>query len=299
MMNNLDLRMRMRRVIKPNMQILLVIALITALPGLLVSVLTVLTGSDIWSYLFTHGVDTSVTPDRLLEVIEAYATERGWVTGLLSLMQALITPVLTLGLINAILTLLRGGTATVGTVFSRLHAFARAVGVALITFIKILLWSLPGVAVMFLAAFLLLQTGSLSVYSLLITAGAVLMTVLMVIASYRYVMALFFLADAPETGPLSCIRQSKTVMKNRKMQLLSLELPYIAGNWLASSLISMLLSGVIGTTLSMMAQLIFMVYIYGARCAFFEAYSRPSGGRAHAFQSDPYHSDDEMKDSLN
>ena len=299
MMNNLDLRMRMRRVIRPNMQILLVIALIAALPGLLVSVLTVLTGSDVWSYLFNHGVDTSVTPDRLLEAIEAYALERGWMTGLLSLMQALITPVLTLGLINAILTLLRGGTAVVTTAFSRLHAFLRAVGVALITFVKVFLWSLPGAAVMLLAAFLLLQTRSLSVYSLLITAGAVLMMVLVIVASYRYIMALFFLADEPEMGPLACVRQSKAVMKNRKIQLLSLELPYIAGNWVASSFISMLLPGVIGTTLSMMAQLVFTVYIYGARCVFFEAYSRPGGGRAHAFQSDPYHSDDEMKDLLN
>ena len=297
MMNNFDLRLRMRRVIKPNFQVLLVIALIVSLPGLLVSVVTVLTGSDLATYL-ASSLDTSVTAEQLMETINAHLAERGWITWLATLLQGLITPVLSMGLITAFLSLLRGGTATVSTVFSRLHAFGRSVLLTLIIFVKLFLWALPGAAVMTLAACLLLLTRSFTVYSLLTMASLVLMVALVVMASYRYIMALFFLADEPGTGALACVRKSKAVMKNRKLQLFSLELPYIAGNWLAASFISLLLDGVIGTTLSLVIQLIFAVYIYGARCVFFEAYSRPGGGRAHAFQSDPYH-DDEMKDTLN
>lgn len=299
MMNNFELRMRLRRAIKPNFQVLLVIALIVALPELLVSVGTVLTGSDVWTYLYQQGIDTSATADRLLEAVSGYYTAgRGWMVILCTLLQALVTPVLTIGFINAILTLMRGGTATVNTVFSRLSAFVRAMGVALLTLVKTFLWSLPSVPLMALAVYLLFQTQSIGLYLFLMMVALGLMLALMIMATYRYVMALFFLADEPELGPLTCIRQSKAVMKGRKMQLFMLEAPYIIGYMVAGSFISALLSGVIGTALSMMVQLIFMVYIYSARCVFFEATSRPDGGRAHAFQSDPYH-DDEMKDQLN
>ena len=297
MMNNFDLRQRMRRVIKPNFQVLLVIALIVSLPGLLVSVITVLTGSDLATYLYNSGIDTSATVERLAEAMESYVAQRGWMVWLLTLLQLLVTPVLSLGCINAILTLLRGGTAAVGTVFSRVNATLRVIGLSLVTLVKTFLWLLPGALLMMLALFLLIQTQSIGLYLAVMMVALGLMLALMLMAVYRYAMALYILADEPETGVLNCIRRSKAVMKNRKLQLFSLELPYMAGSWLAGSFIALMLEGVIGTTLSLAVQLVFMVYVYGARCVFYEAYSRPGGGRAHAFQSDPYH-DNEMKDNL-
>ena len=294
MITNYELRQRMRKVIRPNLQVLLVIALIASLPGLLTSVVSTLTGWDLATWLYNHGVDTSATAERLLEEIQAFALAQGWKSAILNLAQALVSPVLLLGLINGMLTLLRGGTVVVGTAFSRLNAFLRSVGVTLLVAVKVFLWTLPALALMMAATWLLFLTESVVVYSILLLASSILMTVLMVMATYRYAMASFFLADEPEMGVLACVRQSKAVMKKRKLQLLSLELPYVLGGSIASTLIASLLGGVIGSTISMMVQLIFIVFIYGARSTFYEAYARPAGGRAHAFQSDPYH--DEMKE---
>ena len=287
MITNFDLRQRMRRVIKPNMQVLLVIALIAALPSLIASVVNVMTYSNLINYLYDNGVDTAATIAQLMEALEAFFFERGWIIPAVGLVQVLVAPVLTLGLIYATLTLLRGGTATVSTVFSRIGVWFRSILLFLLVMLKVFLWMLPGVALITVTMLL----GNDTLFTITSAVAPLLMAVPALMAAYRYAMAEFFLADEPETGVIACVRQSKAVMQGRKLQLLSLELPYLAGSYLASSLISILLSGAIGGMLSMMVQLIFTVYLYGARCAFFEAYSRPGGGMAHAFQSDPYHDD--------
>lgn len=292
MPTNFELRMKMRKIIRPNLQVLLLIALIAALPGLIASVATVLTGSDLMSHLLAQNIDTSATTEQLFAAIQSYASGRLWGSFALTVLQALVTPVLTLGLITAMLTLLRGGTVEVTTAFSRLSVFGRSVLLMLLLFLKLILWALPGTAVMTLSMFLG-ENGAM----LCFTVGSLLMFALLITAAYRYAMAYFFLADQPENSALACIRKSKAVMKNRKLQLFSLELPYLAGNYIASTLISLLFTGVIGTTLSMVVELIFTVYLYGARSAFFEAYSHAGGSPSPAPESDPYHS--EMKDDLN
>lgn len=294
MITNYELRQRMSKVIRPNLQVLLVIALIAALPNLLSSTVVSLTGSDLTTYLYTSGVTTTATTEELLDAITAYSSSgKGTLSLAMSLWSALVSPVLTLGFIYAMLALLRGGTATVSTVFIRRSSFLRSVLLTLLIFLKLMLWALPGIVVttactviaIFMHSGLLLMLASL---------GFLLMIVPMIMAMYRYLMAMYFLADEPETSALNCIRQSKAMMKGRKLQLFSLELPYMMGSILVTSLISALLSSVIGFTLSMLVQLIFNVYVFGARSAFYEAYSRPDGGMAHAFQADPYH--DEMKE---
>lgn len=289
MMSNHELRARAHKVIRPNLQVLLVIALITALPGLLSEVLISLTGSDVWTYLYHAGLDTSATVERLAEALESYGAERGWIVAALYVMQALVTPVLVLGLINATLTLLRGGTAVTSTAFSRLGAFGRSVRLTLLMAVKFFLWMLPGVAVTVVTAFL-----GETAFMLGFSVGSLLMSVLLLLAYYRYSMAAFFLADDPGLGARACIRQSKAVMKTRKMQLFSLEVPYLLATMLVDALVAGILPGTIGFAIDMLVGLVITVYLYGARCAFFEAYSRPDGGRAHAFQSDPYHT--EMKE---
>lgn len=261
-----------------------------------------LTGSDVMNYLMSMQYDQT-SPlytgdmDALMISLKRFMGQKGWLSGLLSLVQNLISPVLTLGLIHATLTLLRGGTATVSTVFSRVGSIIRVIALNIVIGLKVLLWMLPGLAVAVLAIVIGILTEKAGVMLALYFVSMMVMTVPMIMAVYRYAMASTFLADEPETGVLTCIRRSKEVMKNRKMQLFTLEFPYAAGNWLASTLPVMLLGTVIGATIGMMLQLILTVYLMGAQCAFFEAYSRPEGGRAHAFQADPYHMDmDEMKE---
>lgn len=289
-MMNYDLRRRASKVIRPNLQVLLVIALITALPGLMINVIVARTGSDLTTYLFAQGIDATSTVEQLMEGVSRFYAERAWVAPVLSLAGALIIPVLTLGFNQAMLTLLRGGTATVTDVFSRMSIAIRATLLTLWITVKMLLWMLPGFALIVASVFL----GYDGPAALLALVGIGLLVALPTVAYYRYDLAPIFLADEPETGVLACVRKSKAAMKGRKMQLFTLTLPYNIGRGLAVGLGVEILGYVLGNLVSMTIQLILSVYITGACCAFYEAYARPEGGRAHAFQADPYH--DEMQD---
>lgn len=289
MITNIELRQRAGKVIRPNLQVLLLIALITALPGLLVNVIVARTGSDLTTYLFSSGIDTSATTEQLLEAIEAFQRERGWIAPVLSLISSVLTSALSLGFLNAMLTLLRGGTAVVGDVFSRLNVFIRAALLSLWIAIKMVLWALPGLALTILALFAGVRSDALGV--LLALAGSGLMVAFTVTAYFRYALATVFQADDPELGVLSCVRKSKAVMQGRKMQLFALTLTYNLGRMVVITLGVQLLGYVLGNLVSMLVQLILSVYINGAICAFYEAYARPEGGRAHAFQADPYHNE--------
>lgn len=290
MITNRELRQRARQIIKPNLQVLLLIALIVSLPSLLSNVVTVLSGNNLLS-MYQQNLDTSMTVEQLLAVTESYVSSSVWMAMFLSIAQVVLTPVLTLGFINALLTLLRGGTVGVATVFSRMRAFGRSLLLTLLLSLKLFLWTLPGMAIMIVGA-LLGENGFLAAF-----IGSVVMLILVLMAVYRYALAIYFLADVPTTGPRVCIRQSKEVMKNRKWQLFSLELPYYAANYAIYTLISLVIPGVIGTTLSLMAQLIFMVYIEGTQCAFFEHHVHPENAVSPDSEKDP--DQDEMKDYLN
>lgn len=287
MITNYELRERMRKVIRPNLQTLLLIALIVALPGLIANVIVARTGSDLTTYLFTHGIDTASTSEQILDAMTQFSVERGGVSLALSLLSLLITSVLELGFVNALLTLMRGGTATVGNVFSHLSYVLRAALLTLWTALKMFLWAMPGIALVVLALFAGVVSDFLGMVAA--SAGSILLAVLPIMAYYRYALANVFLADEPETGVLDCVRRSKAVMKGRKLQLFTLTLPFNFGRMLAIMLGVQLLGYVVGNLVSMVVQLVISVYVTGAICAFYEAYARPDGGRAHAFQTDPYH----------
>ena len=287
MITNYELRERMRKAIRPNLQVLLLIALIVALPGLIMNVIVARTGSDLTTYLLEHGVDTASTSEQILEAMTQFSMEQGALSLVLSLLSLLVTPVLGLGLLNAILTLMRGGTVTVGNVLSHRNYFIRATLLTLWLAVKMLLWALPGLALTVLSLFV----GVASDFLGMITgsAGFILLAVLPIMAYYRYALATVVQADEPETGVISCVRRSKAVMRGRKLQLFMLELPFNFGRMVAITLSAQLLGYVLGNVVSMAVQLVISVYVNGAACAFYEAYARPQGGRAHAFQADPYH----------
>lgn len=256
-----------------------------------------LTGSDLWVYLYEQTADPNASAEVFVEGLRAFVRQKSWIVIAMALVQLLLSPVLMLGFIHAILTLMRGGTVTYRTAFARLDVFWRAVGLSALTSLKVALWALPSVVLMVIAVFLLYWTESVGLYIFMAIVASILMMVLTIRAAYRYAMAPFFLADEPDTGVLTCVRQSKTVMKKRKLQLFMLEMVYLMGSLLAANVIMMLLPGVIGTTVSMMVQLIFTVYLYGVRCAFFEGCVHPGSAVPRRAPADTH--DDEMKDLLN
>ena len=275
MITNYELRQKAHKALRAHLPIILLIALIAILPSLIASTVVVMTGSDLNDYAMTLAADPESvvytgTIGDLMEETNAFAKEKGWISLAVNLAANIIGPVLQLGLMAAILAMLRGGTPEVGMAFSRLGSFIRSVLLSLWINLKVLLWALPGMALMLLGSILTITSES-TAYLMLMLVGTVLMAVMMVRAAYSYAMSTLILADDPSVKVLECVRRSKGMMAGKRGQLFLLETNYIVWNMLAS-MISGMFGGVIGATISMALQLVVMAYMTTARCAFYDAH---------------------------
>lgn len=298
-----EFRRRAREAMKLCMPILLVVALIATLPSLLQQTITLVTDADLSTLLNDlsnrlmqvmekHGLtqasvigdvtvnsaqftaDVLAVYEQLYQDLQIFMQTKGPILLILWLMVLLLSPVLTLGLINALLHALRKQEFTVAISLSRVRYILKALGLEVMVALKVFAWMLPGMSLVFLSV-LLPETLML----LMMIAGSILMLVLGIMAVYRYAMAMFVLADQPETGVFACLRRSCEIMQRRKMELFSLEISFI-GWYLLLSLARMLFFSfgqVIGMTLSMFASLFLTVYTNCAQAAFYQAYSAAPG----------------------
>ena len=206
-----EFRRRAREAMLPVMSVLVLVMLIAMAPGLISNTLTMITGADpaaLLTDLWTQervgalfGADEAAALAAQEEFTAAVTTflAAKWPILLLTAAVTLILgPVLTLGLNHTLLKALRREEFAVGTVFARLPVFFKAIGLTLMTDLRILLWSLPGTAVMLLGSLAMLWVPTLGM--LLFLGGMVLTTVHSIQAAYRYRMAVFVMADVPETG---------------------------------------------------------------------------------------------------
>jgi uncharacterized membrane protein len=108
-----------------------------------------------------------------------------------SICQLLIEGALLLGMTMFFLALARAQLPSVGMMFNGFNQFGTALGACLLMALFTILWLL-----------------------LLIIPG--------IIASYRYAMTYYILADHPELGPLEAIRRSKELMRGNKLKLFCL-----------------------------------------------------------------------------
>lgn len=294
-----EFRRRAREAMKPVMPILLIVALIAALPGLINDAVVILQDAN-------PGRIAETFTNRLMQVVESagltqpevmgevtvdqaqlardvlavqdlyfadlktFAAEKGPLLAVMSLLVAVISPVLTLGMINALLHALRKKEFTAAIALSRMQYILKAFGLMLLVALRLFLWMLPGMAVTLAALFV-----DLDLSVLLMLAGAAAMIILGVMAGYRYAMAVYVLADEPSTRLRDCIRRSCEVMKHRKFELFSLEISFIGWSLLLRMLQSMLMNfgPVIGLTLGMFASLFLTVYTNCAQAAFYQEYA--------------------------
>jgi uncharacterized membrane protein len=293
-------RARARAAMKPVMSVLIVVALIATLPSILSSSLTMLTGAspdqvltnfsnrtmqvkekyglDASTDELPAGIDENALAADVLRVYDTFYTEsetfvreKGPIVIALTVMTILLSPVLQLGLISALLHALRRQEFSVAIVFSRLRIYPKALGLTLLLGLKYLMWMLPGIAVMVLGFFLPAEASLL-----VMLLGMAAMIVPVIPAVYRYAMATYILADAPETGVLACIRRSKEIMQGRKMELFSLELSFIGWGLLAiyaEALLTGMLGTVLGMTLGQFASLLVTVYTQCSIAAFYQEYA--------------------------
>ena len=282
-----EFRRRARAAMKPIMPLLLVVAMIAALPSLIGQTVTLLTGADPNAMLaeyYTQERMTAITSgdveavqaasQEIMDGVTAFFQEKAPFMVITTLITWLISPVLTLGFNHTLIKTLRREEIAVTTVLARLPLFFKAIGMNLMIFLRLVLWMLPGMALsMFGAVVTLLEP---SIGGLLMLAAMAVMFVLMIRAMYSYRLATYIMADVPEMGINASIRRSKEVMKGRRMELFGLEFSFLGWRLLLSMGQSMLLGlfgGVLGMTLGMFASLFLQTYLSMAETAFYQEYA--------------------------
>lgn len=294
-----EFRRRARMAMKPVMPILLIVALIASLPSLISDAVTLIADADpaqlmtdysnrIMQVVENNGLtqnevmgevvideaklagDLFAALDEFSQAAQTFLIEKGPLVAALTLMVTVCSPMLTMGLINALLHALRKQEFTVAIALSRVRYVLKALGLMLLFALKLFLWMLPGFAVMIAGVFL---PGAVS--GLVLIVGMIAAIVMGVVASYRYGMVTFVMADDPTTSIRECFRRSCEVMQRRKMELFSLEISFIGWHLLLSYVQTMLLGfgAVIGMTLGMFASLFLTVYTNCAQAAFYQEYA--------------------------
>ena len=276
-----DLRARARAAIRTNPPTLLMLVFLASLPSLISSTVSTLTqGGSLSAQLYTlmmNAADSSsASYDQLLSQLEA--SLRSWVgstEGITAIVTEvivwLITPVLSLGLIASLLKLLRNEPVDYADVFCRMGCFFKAIGLKLLTGLKILLWMLPGMALSMASVLVLVWTRSSALYLLVFMAGMVLMLVLGFRAALHYILAETLLADSPAMGVRAALKESVGCMRTRKLSYVSLYVSFIGWLLLANVAELMLdsVSPVIGMVAGMVCSLLLSLYMNTAFTAFY------------------------------
>ncbi|MBQ7866390.1 MAG: DUF975 family protein [Clostridia bacterium] len=282
MITNFELKLKARTALRNNWQTALMVALIASLPSLASQAVAIMTQSSYahtMSGLMSSMQSGATVADLTTLLEEAGITLEGYLpTGLLNLLAAIISPFLTLGMLNYFFKLLRGeADAPISTVFSRRNCFFKAIGLNLMVFLRTFLWMLPGLVleVLALVAVTALSESLSMLAILLMYAGPVTMLVLGVRAALHYAMADRVMAETPSKGINQCIRESVAIMSQRKLLLFSLEISFFLwqiGLTLLESLLLGMVGNVLASTVSMALNFALNIYIQMAISAFYLYY---------------------------
>ena len=123
-------------------------------------------------------------------------------SGVIDMLLQILRSIVGAGFILFLLNTIRGAGACLGNLLDGFGFFLKIIGLTILEYIFITLWSL-----------------------LLIFPGF--------IAAYRYSMAIYLLVDDPSRSPLECLRLSKEMMKGHKWELFMLDLSFIGWGFLA------------------------------------------------------------------
>ena len=280
--------------IKPWLQVLVVIGLLAALPGLVYDTAVQLRTEDVTTYVLNPAQDVlefyaQPIPEELtVEQAEAMLAEAdtmmgaftasvmnfirnegGWLLLLLGGLSTLLSPVVTVPMHGALLDAHRKKTLTIGGCLGYLRLGGKALLLNIWMALRIWVWMLPGMALMMAALFV----PALSTVLPWVGFGASM--VLGIRAALHYGLAPIVLVDKPELSVNGCIRESWQVMRTRKMEYFMLRVSFIFWELLISLVMYMAVNQVmlaVCLTITMMGNLLLTLYIGGATVAFWDAY---------------------------
>ena len=266
--------------LKGHWQTALLIALILNLPTLLMQGFSVYTGNDLadrlQAFMVSASRDGVMTPQLLLDEFNAIVSSTGfWTVRGLEILAWLVTPCLALGMYKWLLDLLQGTEGPVSTVFSRTRIFLKSIGLQLLIILKVLLWALPGLAVMvylllpvFTSTSVLAQLSAMERSYNMTFPLLLLIAVPAVMAALRYAMSEYIMAEDPDSKILFCIRRSKELMLNQKRSLFLLAVSFLLW-YLLEILVASMLPGVLALVFQMLAGLALTVYMSGSFSVFY------------------------------
>lgn len=280
--------------IKPWMQVLVIIGLLAVLPGLINEVATILLNEETTAALQGPAMDvleftllplpetmTAEEEAAILAEADALSTafreagvaflqDRGWILLVTFGVELLLAPVFMAPLYGALLDALRKKEITIPGALRYLRRGPKMLVLILWMALRVCVWSLPGMALMIAALFVPAGVGTA-----LMWLGCAVTVVLGVRAMLHYVLAPIVLMDKPGLSHNGCIRASREVMRNRKMEYFMLRVSFV-GWHLLISLISMLAVNAvmmaIVLTVTMMANLLLTIYVNGTVVVFWDAY---------------------------
>lgn len=258
--------------LKGRWQPALLVALIVNLPTMLMQGFSIFTGNDpmdrLSAFIVSSSRDGIISQQALLQEINTLlASTTFWVIRGLEILALLVTPCLALGMYKWLMDLLRGQEQPVNAVFCRMRLFLKAIGLQLLIILKILLWALPGLAILIVVMLPVLQAGNSQAQLDAFAATQVtaflpmlLMIVPGVIAALRYALSEYIMAEKPESKIRFCVSHSKELMKDQKKNLFFLLTSFLLW-YLLELLISSFLTGVLSLVFQMFAGLVLSVYM--------------------------------------
>ena len=139
---------------------------------------------------------------------------------------SLLSNGLNLGYIDQQLLVGKGSQPHVRGLFSRMKQCFKALRLNLWIYLKIFLWTLPGLGAMAIALIVTLM-GYGESGTLLLLGSYALLFALPIPASLRYSLSMYILAENPDMGVIDCVNESIYLMKGHKRQLFKLGVPCI------------------------------------------------------------------------
>ena len=258
--------------LKGHWQPALLVALIVNLPTMLMQGFSMFTGNDLMDRLSAFIVSASrdgvLTQQVLLQEINTIvASTAFWLIRGLEILAMLVTPCLSLGMYKWLMDLLHGQEQPVNAVFSRMRLFLKAIGLQLLIILKVILWTLPGLALMIIVMLPVLRAGSSQAQAEALAATQamtflpmLLMIVPGVIAALRYALSEYIMAEKPESKIRFCVSHSKELMKDQKKNLFFLLTSFLLW-YLLELLIASFLTGILSLVFQMFAGLVLSVYM--------------------------------------
>lgn len=155
----------------------------------------------------------------------------------------ILLPWLIAGYQKALIEMARGGKPSIGTLFCRFRSFFGCIGLDLWVSLKLILWALPTIGLIYFVALIGVGTGTEPLMAIPAFLWLIPLLVLVIPASYRYAMAHSFYADDPSVGVFGAVTRSKEMMRCRKWQLFCLTFLYAFISNLVSNLNDMISEG--------------------------------------------------------